>query len=300
MTGAGFPRSGWVDVEADGLRLKLTTLERALWREPAFTKADLLDYYVRVAPALLPHLADRPVTLVRFPEGVERQGWYQTQCRGPAWMRTRTVAGRTGAPQSYCVVDDVASLLWLGNVGALELHPLFSRGENVLEPTVVVFDLDPGPPATILECCEVAQRLRAELERRGLQSFSKTSGLLGLHVVVPLNTPVSFEETKLFARDVAAALVRSQPEQVVDRPARALRGGKVLVDWGQNDRTKSLPAPYSLRAAEVPAVSMPLAWGQVERREVAPVGPAEALERVGRLGDLFEPVLRLEQRLPRG
>ncbi len=280
-------------------RLRLTSPERVVWPEAGFTKGDLLAYYRGVSPVLLPHLADRPVTLARFPEGVERYGWYQTQCRGPAWIETRRVG-----TQDYCVLDDLPSLLWAVNAGAVELHPLPSRGERVDEPTGVVFDLDPGPPAGLRECCEVAVTLRERLVATGLVSCVKTSGSLGLHLLVPLNVPATFAATKAFARSLAVDLADALPDRVVWRSERALRQGKVLVDWGQNAATRSLVAPYSLRAMRVPTVATPLTWKEVERvaasrdHEGLVFTPAAALERVERLGDPFRRALELVQRLP--
>jgi bifunctional non-homologous end joining protein LigD len=226
-----------------------------LWPAAGFTKRDAADYYIAVARALLPHLVDRPLTVLRFPEGVEGPRWYQTRCRGP--FRTRRVAGRTGTPQDYCLVDDVDDLLRLVNMGALELHPLLSRGDDVTRATHVVFDLDPGPPADVVDCVPVALALR----ERFPSATVKTSGSVGLHVSVPLPELLPFEETKALARDVA----RSLGGNVIDDPRRGARAGNVFVDWNQNDRTKSVVAPYSLRALPWPTVSTPLGWDELER-----------------------------------
>ena len=282
-------------------RLRLTSPARLVWPEAGFTKGEMLAYYRGVAPVLLPHLADRPVTLARFPEGVDRYGWYQTQCRGPSWIPRRRVG-----TQDYCLLSDLPSLLWAANAGAIELHPLLSRGERVEQPTAVVFDLDPGPPAGLRECCAVALLLRERLAAAGLASFVKTSGSLGLHVLVPLNAPATFAAGKAFARGVATELAAELPDRVVWRPERSLRRGKVLVDWGQNAATRSLVAPYSLRAMPVPTVAAPLTWDEVERASgtasaddlVFP--PAAVRERIERLGDPFRAVLELVQRLPDG
>lgn len=288
------------ELEIEGRRLTLSSPERMLWPEAGFTKRRMLDYYTAVAPALLPHIEDRPLTLARFPEGVDAYGWYQTQCRGrPEWLPTRRVGS-----QDYCVVSDLPSLLWAANRGAVELHPLLARGERTDEPSVVVFDLDPGAPADLVDCCRVALELRGVLADAGLASVPKTSGSLGLHVYVPLNTRQTYAETKPFARTIAALLAARHPDRVVDRTARSLRAGKVLVDWGQNAETKSTIAPYSLRAMRYPTVSTPLAWAEVEAvaaqggRERLTFGPDEARARVARLGDLFLPVLELAQTLP--
>ena len=240
--------------------MTLTSPERVLWPEAGFTKRDAADYYAVVWPVLAPHLADRPLTVYRFPEGVEGPRWYMTQCRGG--FRTRRVPGRTGKPQDYCLVDSLDDLLRLVNMGGLELHPLLSRGEEVERATQIVFDLDPGPPAGVLDCVPVALAIRDAFPA----AHPKTSGSLGLHVVVPLDEPQPFEETKAAARELARRLAEDD-SRVTDRPQRALRAGRVLVDWNQNDRTKSLVAPYSLRALPWPTVSTPLEWAELERAQ---------------------------------
>ena len=251
----------------------ITSPDRVLWPEAGFTKGDAADYYAAVAPVLLPFLEDRPLTLFRFPEGVNGPRWYQTQCRGG--FRTRRVPGRTGTPQDYCLVDSVDDLMRLVNMGALELHPLLSRGEDVERATDLVFDLDPGPPADALDCVPVALALRERYPRARV----KTSGSLGLHVFVPLDEPLPFERTKRLTREAARAL-----PGVTTSQRRADRAGKVLVDWNQNDRTKSLVAPWSLRALPWPTVSMPLSWEELEAaRDLRDLVflPRAALARVG-------------------
>ncbi len=247
----------------------------------------MIEYYRAVAPVLLPHLRRRPLTLWRFPAGVQARGWWQNECRGaPAWLATVTIRG-----QRFCVVDDVRSLVWVANLGTVELHPFLARAEALDEPTAVVFDLDPGPPAAVVDCSHVALRLRELLAERGLASFPKTSGSAGLHVYVPLNAPHAYRETKAFARSLARALAEELAERIVDRQARALRPGKVLVDWLQNDPTRSTIAPYSLRAMPFPTVSTPLTWEEVEsaqRDEDLVFTAPEVVERVERLGDLFD------------
>ena len=283
------------EIEVDGRRVRLTSRDRVVWPVTGFTKGDVLDYYTRVAPFLLPHVARRAVTLARFPEGVEAHGWYQTNCRHhPDWIATVLVG-----TQDYCTVSDLPSLLWAVNVGTLELHPLLATTERPDEPTAVVFDLDPGPPAGLVGCCEAACALREALADAELESFPKTSGSLGLHVHVPLAPGHGFDETKAFARRVAEELAARRPELVVARQARGLRVGRVLVDWGQNDRTRSLPAPYSLRALRIPTVATPLAWDEVERGgDDLVFGPADVVGRLERLGDLSAGTLGRTQRLP--
>ena len=233
----------------------LTSPDRVLWPEAGFTKGDAADYYRAVWPVLEPHVVDRPLTVLRIPEGVEGPRWYMTQCRGG--LRTRRVPGRTGTPQDYCLVDTLDDLLRLVNMGGLELHPLLSRGEDVSRATHLVLDLDPGAPADVLDCVAVALAIRDELPA----ALVKTSGSLGLHVTVPLDEPLPFAETKAAARALARRLAGPR---VTDTADRATRAGKVFVDWNQNDATKSIVAPYSLRALPFPTVSTPLAWEELE------------------------------------
>ncbi len=290
-------------VEVDGRVVRLTHLDRVLWPSTGFTKGAMLEYYARVAPVLLPHLRRRPLTMWRYPEGVEAKGWWQNECRGaPDWMPLYEYDGADGRHHRHCVVDDAATLLWVGNQGTIELHPFLFRAEEPALAPVVVFDLDPGEPATLADACAVGSQVRELLEAAGLRAFAKSSGSKGLHVVVPLNTPHTFEETKAFARTFASFLVRAR-DDVVDRQSRSIRHGKILLDWLQNDAFRSTVAPYSLRATPVPTVSMPVAWEDVERAaagEVAQLlpGPDEALARIERDGDRFADVLTLEQRLP--
>jgi bifunctional non-homologous end joining protein LigD len=282
----------------------LSKPDKVLWPLAGFTKAALAEYYLAVAPALLPHLAERPVTLRRFPDGVDAPGWYQTNCRGPEWLPTSLVPGRRGEVFRMCRLEEPRALAWAAQVGALELHPLLATADALDRPTALVLDLDPGPPADVLDCCAVALALRDELDALGLASFPKTSGSVGLHVYVPLNTGVSYADTKALARTLAERLARALPERVVATQKRSLRAGRVLVDWLQNEPMRSTVAPYSLRALPFPTVSMPVTWDEVDRAaaagrpELLTFLPADALSRLDRLGDLFRPVLELEQRLP--
>ncbi len=309
-TPVAWPPSGTGEVEVEGRRVRITTLERVLWPHTGSTKRRMLDYYAAVAPVLVPHLRDRPLTLRRFPEGVEGPGWYQVQCRGrPDWMAVARVQGEGRSAFDYCLVNDLPSLLWVANLGTIELHPFLAPASAMDRPSVLVFDLDPGPPAGLLDCCREALRLRELLRSVGLESSVKTSGSVGLHVYAPLDGTPTFEDTKAFARAVAALLERRHPEAVVERMRRSLRPGKVLIDWLQNDPTRSTIAPYSLRALPWPTVSTPLAWEEVEEawRQRRAAGlvfePEQVLERVSRSGDLFAPVLErlqplLADRLP--
>jgi len=246
------------------------------------------------------------VTLRRFPDGIEESSWYQNDCPpgAPGWVCTRLVEWSTGTRWEFCALDDLATLVWVANLATIELHPFFYRAKEPAAPTAVVFDLDPGPPADIVDCCRAALLLREGLDALGLAAFVKTSGSIGLHIVVPLNASHSWSEAKAFARQLARRLTAEEAERVVDRQARALRRGKVLIDWLQNDPMRSTVAAYSLRAHGWPTVSAPLTWSEVEqtaaeqRPELLTFEPSTVLERIERLGDPFGPVLELEQRLP--
>jgi bifunctional non-homologous end joining protein LigD len=293
------------EVELKGRRLRLSSLDKVLWPRAGWTKADLVDYYRAVSPVLLPHLRRRPLTLGRFPDGVEERGWYQTNCRGhPDWMATQELVGRRGQLQRLCVVDDVASLVWVANQGTIELHPFLAAAEAPDHPLALVFDLDPGPPADVAACCDVAIRLREALAADGLAAFPKTSGGVGLHVYAPLDGTATFARTKAYARGLAGRLEEETPDLVTSRSRRDLRVGRVLVDWLQNDPTRSTVAPYSLRAAPFPVVAAPVTWDEVEatartrRAESLTFLARDVLRRVAEHGDLFERVLLRRQRLP--
>jgi bifunctional non-homologous end joining protein LigD len=287
------------------IRPALTSLDRVLWPAAGFTKGDMLTYYEGIAPALLPHLAGRPLTLGRFPNGVEGPGFATTECAGrPDWIRTVAVPLRSGEVRHQCVIEDVPSLLWVVNLGSIELHAFPSAGDRLDEPAFVVLDLDPGPGAGLVECCRVAVRLREALGEAGLRGFAKTSGGLGLHVYVPLAPGHSFEASKAFARSLAARLAAESPEAVTDRRERAARSGRVLVDWVPNGARALTVTPYSLRATDLPSASTPVSWDEVDEAgsggdaEQLRFGPADTLARTRTGGDRFRPVLELKQRLP--
>ncbi len=296
----------WVEIA--GRNLRLSNLDKVLYPSVGFTKAALIDYYVRVSAVLLPHLQGRALTLKRYPDGVEGAYFYEKRCPShrPDWVRTVTVAGRKGqAPIAYCVVDDLASLAWAANLADLELHTGLALAAAPETPTTLVFDLDPGAPADLLSCAEVAWWLREALRRCGVASFAKTSGGKGLQVYVPINRREStFDETKAFAHDVALALAAGAPERIVSRMGKAERVGRVFVDWSQNDFHKTTVCVYSLRAQSTPMVSTPLRWREVrgaldERAsERLRFEADEVIRRVGRNRDLFAPVLSLQQALP--
>src|SRR3954454_18343878 len=296
-------------IEIDGRRLRLTTLRKVLYPETGFTKAEALHYYARIAPTLLPHLHGRAMTLKRYPDGVAGPHFYDKHCRGaPPWVPTAPMwSERKGDDIHFCRLDDTASLLWSVNFGNLEMHPLLSVFPQLDTPTALAFDLDPGEPAGLRDAAAIALILRRMLAGVGLESWAKVSGSKGVQVYAPLNTDVSFPQTKAFARIVAELIASRMPDRVVARMDRRLRRGKVLVDWSQNDLHKSTVAAYSLRAKlGRPTVSMPVTWDELEdvvdrgAAEGLLIGPAEALERVAERGDLFAPVLTRVQRLPHG
>jgi bifunctional non-homologous end joining protein LigD len=295
-------------VEIDGRQLSLSNLDKVLYPKAGFTKAQVIDYYVRISPVLLPHLRDRPMTLKRYPNGVEGMHFYEKRCppHRPKWVKTAPVwsHGR-GAHIDFCLFNDLPTLVWAANLADLELHPYLHRKDALELPTVLAFDLDPGPPANIVQCCRVAQEIRELFEHLGLVCFPKTSGSKGLQVYVPLNSGATYDQTKAFARAVAQWLTQRAPDRVVSRMLKALRPGKVLVDWSQNDEHKTTVGVYSLRARDRPTVSTPITWAEVDRC-LKQKDPAvlefewdEVLRRVQRHGDLFAPVLGLSQRLPR-
>ena len=298
--------SGGGELDVGGRRLAIKNLDRVVFPQTATTKAQLLDYYVRIADVMLPHLQDRLLHMHRYPEGVEGPRFWQKECpeHRPEWVPTAAVWSRDKrADIRYCVVDELATLLWAVNIGSLELHTSLHRHDAMDHPTALAFDLDPGPGAGLLECCAVALRVRRLLGDLGLRSFAKTSGGKGLQVYVPLNSDVTYAQAKPVAKTVAEVLEAQTPDRVVSRMARALRGGKVLVDWSQNTEHKSTVCPYSVRARARPTVSTPVAWEEVEAAlERGDAGALvfemrDVLERVSRRGDLFAPVLTERQEL---
>ena len=296
-----------LSVEVEGRVLQVSSLDRVLWPATGTTKAELLEHYLRVAPVLLPHLVDRPITLHRYPDGVTGRHFFQTRTPPhPPWVRTVTLSyPRTGKTFEAPVVDGLASLVWAVNLTTIEMHPFLMTASDVQVPTALVLDLDPGPPAGLAEACDVALLVRAELDALGLRSWPKWSGGKGLHVHVPV-TGASWEATKGCARGLARELTARHPDLVVDRMTKALRVGRVLVDWSQNDPGKSTVAPWSARGAQVPTVAAPVTWQQVEHaaasREVRGLVLRldEVAARLGEHGDLFAPMLEQRQQLPSG
>jgi bifunctional non-homologous end joining protein LigD len=287
----------------DGRSLTLTNLDKVLWPRTGFTKGQMIDYYRRVSGALLPHLRDRPLTLGRFPDGVDGPGFAQTECRGhPEWMSTRPIRTRAGKLRRFCVVGDLGSLLWVANQNALELHAFLSRAGDLDQPRAVAFDLDPGPGSGPVECCRVALLLRDLLAGIGLACFPKTTGGRGLHVFVPVDAGYAYPEAKSFARRVAQRLAEEAPT-LVAASSGAESTGRVVIDWAQNNPMRTTVVPYSLRSAEAPLVSTPLVWDEVElvaRTESAArlaIRAEQIPARIARHGDPFAAVLRLRQRL---
>jgi bifunctional non-homologous end joining protein LigD len=292
------------EVTVEGKQLQVSNLGKVLYPRAGFTKAQVIDYYVRIAPVLLPHLKDRPLTLKRYPEGVDHEFFYEKQCPSyrPGWVKTARVQ-TTNKVVNFCLANNLSTLVWAANLADLELHTSLSRAPDIQSPTMVVFDLDPGPPADIIQCCEVAFWLKEKLERLGLEAFPKTSGSKGLQVYIPLNTKTNYDVTKVFAKNMAEALEREHSDKVVSKMAKALRKNKVFVDWSQNDVHKTTVCAYSLRAKEQPTVSTPVTWDEVsaalKKKDVKRLTfvSDDTLERVDEHGDLFEPVLKLKQKL---
>ena len=288
------------EVDVDGRRLTLSNLDKVLYPEPGFTKGQVVDYYSRVAPAVLPHLRGRALTLKRYPNGVDGEHFYEKQkpSHAPEWVRSQTI--ETGDRDiDFVLCDDLPTLVWLANLADLELHPSLALAEDPDRPTVLAFDLDPGEPAALPECRAVALLLRDTLADLGLECFAKTSGSKGMQVYVPLNTPVTYDDTKPFAQALAQLLEKQHPKLVTSSMKKSLRPGKVFIDWSQNSRHKTTVAAYSLRARERPTVSTPLSWDEVADDSLALVFDSTAVvERIATHGDLFAPVLELEQTLP--
>ncbi len=292
----------------DSQTVNLTRLDKVLFPAAKFIKAQLIDYYVRVAPFLLPHLRNRPVTLKRYPDGVSAEAYWDKDAPSftPEWVETVAVPRRAGGPDiRYIVINNTATLAWTANIAAIELHPFLHCARDVTSPVAMVFDLDPGPGADLLSCIEIALRLRDMLERLHLRSFPKVSGSKGLQVYVPLNTPASYRTTQPFARAIAEMIERERPDLAVAAMPKHLRTRKVFIDWSQNADYKTTVGVYSMRAKRTtPFVSMPVTWDelaaalQARSRSDLYFHPPQALARLERVGDLFAEVLTLQQTLP--
>lgn len=288
-------------------RVPVTNLDKVLYPEAGFTKGAVIDYYVRVSATLLPHLKSRPVTLKRYPNGVQRPFFYEKQCppHRPDWIQTAAVTRDSGGSIDYCLLDGLPALVWAANLANLEVHTFLHRAGAMSRPNFLVFDLDPGPPADLVSCAEVAALLKQAFDGLQLASFPKTSGSKGLQVYVPLNSAATYAQTKPLAATVAQELEARFPERVVARMQKGLRAGRVLVDWSQNDEHKTTVCAYSLRARPRPTVSTPVTWpevaGAVQAKDarLLTFEPPAVLDRVEREGDLFGLVLTLKQKLPR-
>jgi len=294
-------------VTVEGHELELSNLDKVLYPQTGFTKGELIDWYARIGEVLLPHLRGRPLTLKRYPEGVEGKHFYEKRCpkHRPDWVKTASIySDRHKGEIDYCVVEDTATLVWLANLADIEMHTSLSRCADMERPTAMVFDLDPGAPADVIDCAQVAVWLHGMFEQLGLNCYPKTSGSKGMQLYVPLNSDVTFAQTKPFAKAVAETLEQRFGDRVVSQMSKAKRPGKVLMDWSQNDRHKTTVCVYSLRAKEQPTVSTPLEWDEVEaalesgKAEQLVFDHAAVLERVAAKGDLFAPLLSEEQQLP--
>jgi len=297
-------------VEVEGRELTLTNLDKVLYPAAGFTKGEMVDYYAKVAPAIIPHLSGRALTMRRFPEGVDDpDAFFEKRCpkHRPQWVKTaRVKAGPRAGTIEFCVCDGLPTLIWMAQLAAIELHPSLSLARAPTRPTALVFDLDPGPPADVADCARVALRLREVLDRLGIACFAKTSGSKGMQVYAPLNSDARYEQTRPFAEAVARIIAKGDPDRVLAKMGKKTdRAGKVFIDWYQNNERKTTIAVYSLRARERPTVSTPLAWDEVEAAAASGDGAAlafeaaDVLERLERHGDLFAPVLELRQELPR-
>ncbi len=292
------PNAQKVTVQVDGHKLELSNLDKVLYPADGFTKAQVIDYYQRIAPVLLPHIAGRPVTIKRYPDGVDGKFFFQKNAPAhPDWVPTARIPspGSTKSREEidYMLGGDLPTLIWAANLAALELHTPMWRYPEIGKPDLMVFDLDPGQPATIVECCQVALLLRPLLEDRGLEPLAKTSGGKGLQLYAPVSGVTSDEMSDL-AKELAEQLEGEQPDLVVSRMTRALRPRKVLIDWSQNNAAKTTVAPYSLRAREQPTVSTPVTWDEVESCRKASdlrFTAEDVLERVEKSGDLLASAL---------
>jgi bifunctional non-homologous end joining protein LigD len=289
-----------------GKTVEVSNLHKVFYPKTGFTKGDLIDYYIRISNHLLPHLKSRPITLKRYPNGVEGIFFYEKQCPTPhpSWIKTTDVARYDNTIIHYLLINDLPSLVWAANLADLELHTFLHKAPAIDRPTCLAFDLDPGPPADIIQCCQVGLRLKSLFDSLKLKTFAKTSGSKGLQVYVPLNTPITYDKTKVFAHNVALALEKQHPELIVEKMLKKLRNGKVLVDWSQNDVHKTTVSAYSLRAKERPTISTPVTWDEVaathkkKNPKLLTFEAKAVLQRVEELGDLFAPVLTLKQKLP--
>jgi bifunctional non-homologous end joining protein LigD len=288
-------------------KIQVSNLDKVLYPKVGFTKGQVIDYYIRVAPVLLPHLKDRPLTMKRYPNGVDAEFFYEKNCPShrPKWVKTAKVWSESNnRVMNYCLAQDLPTLVWAANLADLELHTSLARKKDIARPTMMVFDLDPGAPADIVQCCQVGLWLRDLLDKMKLKSFAKTSGSKGLQVYVPLNTSVTFDQTKNLSRTLAQHLEKEHVGLVTSNMSKALRKGKVFVDWSQNDEHKTTICVYSLRAKEEPTVSTAVTWEEVakclkkKKADLLKFRSDKTLARIEKMGDLFAPVEELKQKLP--
>jgi bifunctional non-homologous end joining protein LigD len=290
-------------VEFEGQRLRVRNLDKVLYPETGFTKAEVIDYYVRVAPAMLPHVAGRGVTLRRYPDGVDGNSFFEKRCptHRPDFVHTVLGPGDRNGGIDYCCIDSIPALAWVANMAGLEIHAPMATGDDIESPRACVFDLDPGAPADITDCARIGLAIRDVLAGIGLECVPKTSGSKGMQLYVPLNRSHTHDHASAFAHAVAQVLQKHRPDEVTSVMAKKVRGGKVFIDWSQNSRHKTTVAAYSLRARPTPTVSTPITWDEVsdaaDGAALSFTAP-EVLERVARSGDLFAPVATLEQELP--
>jgi bifunctional non-homologous end joining protein LigD len=291
-----------------GKKLPVSNLNKVLYPKAGFTKGQVIDYYIRIAPVLLPHLKDRPLTMKRYPNGVEAPYFYEKNCPAhrPKWVKTAKVWSEgNNRMMDYCLAQDLPTLVWAANLADLELHTSLARKRDVARPTMMVFDLDPGAPADIVQCCQVGLWLRELLTKMKLKSFAKTSGSKGLQVYVPLNMPVTFDQTKDLSRALAQLLEGEHGNLVTSNMSKSVRKGKVFVDWSQNDEHKTTICVYSLRAKAEPTVSTPVTWDEVanclkkKKADLLKFRSDKTLARVEKNGDLFASVEKLKQKLPK-
>jgi len=300
--------SNKAELVVEGKKLLVSNLNKVLYPKVGFTKGQVIDYYIRIAPVLLPHLEDRPLTMKRYPNGVDAEYFYEKNCPShrPKWVKTAKVWSEgNNRMMDYCLAQDLPTLVWAANLANLELHTSLAKKKDVARPTMMVFDLDPGAPANIVQCCQVGLWLRDLLGKMKLKAWAKTSGSKGLQVYVPLNTRVTFDQTKDLSRALAQLLEREHGNLVTSNMSKSVRKGKIFVDWSQNDEHKTTICVYSLRAKEEPTVSTPVTWDEVanclkkKKADLLKFHSDKTIERVKRQGDLFAPVEKLKQKLPK-
>jgi bifunctional non-homologous end joining protein LigD len=300
--------SNKAELVVEGKKLSVSNLDKVLYPKVGFTKGQVIDYYIRIAPVLLPHLQDRPLTMKRYPNGVDKEFFYEKNCptHRPIWVKTAKVWSEgNNRYMNYCLAQDLPTLVWAANLADLELHTSLAKKNDVAKPTMMVFDLDPGAPADIVQCCQVGLWLRDLLGAMKLKAFAKTSGSKGLQVYVPLNTPVTFDQTKDLSRALAQLLENEHGNLITSNMSKSVRKGKVFVDWSQNDEHKTTICVYSLRAKEEPTVSTPVTWDEVanclkkKKADLLKFRCEKTLQRVEKNGDLFASVEKLKQKLPK-